>query len=116
LSQFYHDQPTFAGPMVRISPDEVVFADLAAFCIIHNGKDGSRKGDWYVKITAFLIDESLAGMFNMRDPKPHGERRRLFSQGFSKSTILNRKSQSKPEFVLQLLRSDEMFLLVPPTY
>jgi hypothetical protein len=74
LSQFYHDQLTFAGPMVRISPDEVVFADLVASCIIHNGKDGSRKGDWYVKIT----DESLAGMFNMRDPKPHGERWRLF--------------------------------------
>jgi hypothetical protein len=53
--------------MVRISPDEV---DLAASCIIHNEKDGSRKGDWYVKITAFLIDESLAGMFNMRDPRP----------------------------------------------
>jgi hypothetical protein len=51
-------------------------------------------------------------MFNMRDPKAHGERWRLFSQGFSKSTILNRKSQSKPEFVLQLLRSNEMFLPV----
>jgi hypothetical protein len=67
--------------MVRISPDEVAFADLATSRIIHNVKDGPPKGDWYAKIAAFLIDESLAGMFNMRDPKPHGEHWRLFSQG-----------------------------------
>jgi hypothetical protein len=88
LSQRHHDQLTLAGPIVRISPDEVAVADLAAFRIIHNMKDGFPKGDWYVKIAAFLIDENLAGMFNMRNPKSHGERRRLFSQGFSKSTML----------------------------
>jgi len=77
-----HDQLTLAGPMVCISPDEVAVADLAAFRIIHNMKDGFPKGDWYVKITVFLIDENLAGMFNMRDPKSHEERRRLSLQGF----------------------------------
>ena len=46
-----------------------------------------------MKIAAFLIDESLAGMFNMRDPKPHRERWKLFSQGFSKSTILKWEEQ-----------------------
>jgi hypothetical protein len=65
--------------MVRISPDEVAVADLAASHIIHKVKEGFPKGGWYVKIAAFLIDESLAGMFNMRDTKPHGKRRRLFS-------------------------------------
>jgi hypothetical protein len=39
--------------MVRISPDEVAVADLAASRIIHNVKDGFSKGDWYVKIAAF---------------------------------------------------------------
>ena len=48
---------------------------LAASHIIHM-KDGFPKGDW--NTAASLIDESLAGMFNMRDPKSHGERRKLF--------------------------------------
>lgn len=53
LSQCYYDQLTFAGPMVRISPNEVAFATSR---IIHNVKDGSPKGDSYVKIAAFLIE------------------------------------------------------------
>ena len=74
--------------MVRISLDKVAAAHLAASRIIHNVKDSFPKGEWYVKIAAFLIDESLVGMFNMCDLKPHGEHWRLFSQGFSESTIL----------------------------
>jgi hypothetical protein len=74
--------------MVRICPDEVTVADLAASRIIHNVKDGFPKGDWYMKIAAFLIDKTLAGMFNTRNPRSHGELRRLFSKSFSKSTVL----------------------------
>jgi hypothetical protein len=43
LSQRHHNQLTFAGPMVRISPDEVAVTDLAASRIIHNVKDGSQR-------------------------------------------------------------------------
>jgi hypothetical protein len=104
------------GSMVRISPSEVAVADLAASRIIHNVKDGFPKGDWYMKLAPFLTDEVVAGMFSMLDPKPHGVRRRLFSQGFSKSTILNGKSRSKQRSVLPLPRSNEMRWSAPLTY
>jgi cytochrome P450 len=74
--------------MVRISPNEVGVADLAASRIIHNIKDGFSKGNWHMKLAPFLTDEIAARIFSMLDPKPHGVRRRLFSQCFSKSTIL----------------------------
>jgi hypothetical protein len=79
------------GSMVRISPSEVAVADLAASRIIHNVKDGFPKGDWYMKLAPF-------------------------SQGFSKSTILNGKSRSKQRSVLPLPRSNEMRWSAPLTY
>jgi hypothetical protein len=74
--------------MVHVRPNEVAVADVAASRIIHSVKDGFPKGDWYMKLAPFLTDEVAAGMFSKLDSKPHGVRRRPFSQGFSKSTIL----------------------------
>jgi hypothetical protein len=73
--------------MVCVGPNEVGVADLAASRVIHNPKANFPKGDWYVKVAPLLEDDAV-GMFSMLDPKPHGVRRSLFSQGFSKSVIL----------------------------
>jgi cytochrome P450 len=101
--------------MVRINPNEVAVADLAASRIIHNVKDSFPKGDWYVKIAPFLSDEvARTGMFAMLDPKPHGEHRRLLSQGFSKSMILKWESRSKQGSRKPLPRSNETRWLAPP--
>lgn len=74
--------------MVSISPNEVAVADVAASRIIHSVKDGFPKGDWYMKLAPLLTDEVVAGMFSMLELNPNRVRRRLVSQGFSKSTIL----------------------------
>ena len=78
---------TVTGTMVRISPNEVAVADLDASRVIHGLKEGFPKGDWYVKLAPKLT-EDMIGVFAMIDPKVHGVRRRLFAQGFSKSSIL----------------------------
>jgi hypothetical protein len=100
--------------MVRISPGEAAFTNLAASCIIHNGKDGSQKGDWYLKIAAFLIDESLAGMFNAR-PKALSRALEALLTRLLEIDDLKWEEPVKARFLLQLPRSNEVLLLVPPT-
>ncbi|KAK8093487.1 hypothetical protein PG997_000172 [Apiospora hydei] len=67
------------GPVVRIAPGEVAVADLAAYARIHRVGSPFLKGPWY--------DSASPGIFAMRDPKRHGERRRLFARAFSKTAL-----------------------------
>ena len=75
--------------MVRISPDEVAVADLAAYRVIHSVNDGYPKGKWYMKIVdSNMRHQDRIGMFNMTDPKAHAVRRKPFVQATSKSAVL----------------------------
>ncbi|KAK7949267.1 cytochrome P450 [Apiospora aurea] len=67
------------GPVVRIAPGEVAVADLAAYARIHRVGSPFLKGPWY--------DSVNPGIFALRDPKRHGERRRLFARAFSKTAL-----------------------------
>ncbi|KAK8106995.1 sterigmatocystin biosynthesis P450 monooxygenase [Apiospora kogelbergensis] len=67
------------GPVVRIAPTETAVADLAAFNQIHRVGSHFVKGPWY--------DSATVGVFNMRDPKQHAARRRLFARAFSKTAL-----------------------------
>ncbi|KAK7920048.1 hypothetical protein PG985_008070 [Apiospora marii] len=67
------------GPVVRIAPRDAAVCDLAAFSQIHRAGSPFRKGPWY--------DSSSPGIFAERDPRRHGERRRLFARAFSKTAL-----------------------------
>lgn len=71
------------GPIVRISPKEVAVADPAAFKQIHAVSSKFTKDIWYEKLTNF----PRLSVFTMRNPREHGQRRKLFARGFSKSYL-----------------------------
>lgn len=71
------------GPIVRISPTEVAVADPAAFKQIHAVSSKFTKDIWYEKLTNF----PRLSVFTMRIPREHGQRRKLFARGFSKTYL-----------------------------
>lgn len=71
------------GPIVRISPTEVAVADPAAFKQIHAVSSRFAKDIWYEKLTNF----PRLSVFTMRNPREHGQRRKLFARGFSKTYL-----------------------------
>lgn len=75
------------GPVVRIAPDEVAVADLAAFAQIHRVGGGFVKGPWYDSGASGVPGVREPGVFAMRDPQQHAERRRLFARAFSKTAL-----------------------------
>ncbi|KAJ5729232.1 uncharacterized protein N7483_003740 [Penicillium malachiteum] len=70
------------GHIVRISPNEVSVSSMADIREIHRIGSGFLKTEWYDVFTRGLI-----GVFNMRDPKEHAQRRKLFARPFSKSAL-----------------------------
>ena len=63
-------------------------ADLAATKDIHRIGSGFIKAPWYGKFTGQDVPEHNKGIFAMRDAKIHAARRRLLSNPFAKSSIL----------------------------
>ncbi|KAJ9115436.1 hypothetical protein QFC22_005193 [Naganishia vaughanmartiniae] len=74
-----------AGPIVRISPNEVAVNELASVKEVHRIGSGFGKSEWYPIISG--ESPANAGLFSQRDPKKHAIRRKLFSQPFSKAGI-----------------------------
>ena len=70
------------GPIVRISPDEVSVSSPADVKEIHRIGSGFLKTEWYQNFT-----QGRDGVFSMRDPKRHAQRRKLFARPFSKSAL-----------------------------
>lgn len=73
------------GPIVRLSPNEVGVADLAAFKEIHKIGTKYMKSSWYQRLANF----PKAGVFTMLDPREHGQRRKLLSRSFSRSYLVD---------------------------
>ncbi|BCR85523.1 cytochrome P450 [Aspergillus chevalieri] len=71
------------GPLVRISPNEVVLSDLQATKDIHRVGTSFRKSDWYSKLTTAREHN----IFSLVDPKAHQERRRLLSHPLSEGPL-----------------------------
>ncbi|KAH6991261.1 cytochrome P450 [Ilyonectria sp. MPI-CAGE-AT-0026] len=67
------------GPIVRISPREIAVADPESFAAIHRIGSGFIKSPWY--------DSIPDGIFAMRDPKVHSQRRKLFARAFSATEL-----------------------------
>lgn len=72
------------GPIVRIAPGEVAVNDVEAFARIHKiGPQGFLKSAFY----DLLTHHTEPGIFDMRDPRDHAARRRLFARPFSNSSL-----------------------------
>lgn len=71
------------GPLVRVSPNEVVLSDLQTTKEIHRIGTSFRKSDWYSKLTTTLEHN----IFSLVDPKAHQERRRLLSHPLSEGSL-----------------------------
>ncbi|KAL4916727.1 cytochrome P450 [Aspergillus aurantiobrunneus] len=80
---FIHALHENHGPIVRISPDEVSISSLPEFKEIHRVGSPFFKSKWYEK----FVTTARPGVFDMRDPKVHAARRRLFARAFSKSEL-----------------------------
>ncbi|RHZ67969.1 cytochrome P450 [Aspergillus thermomutatus] len=80
---FVHRLHQKYGLIVRIAPDEVSIASLEDFKEIHRVGSSFLKSEWYEKFTG----PGEPGVFNMRDPRQHGQRRKLFARPFSKSEL-----------------------------
>jgi cytochrome P450 len=80
---FIHHLHGKDSPIVRISPDEISITSVADFKEIHRIGAGILKAEWYSKFVMF----PRPGVFVMRDPAAHAERRKLFARAFSKSYL-----------------------------
>ncbi|KAJ5704261.1 hypothetical protein N7493_011399 [Penicillium malachiteum] len=80
------------GHCVRISPDEVSFSDINSHRTLHSVGSQFRKSEWYKKFTNSEGKFDSPGLFAMTDPREHGNRKILFSQQFSNSSIMSKES------------------------
>jgi cytochrome P450 len=84
---YIHHLHEIYGSVVRIAPDEVAVADLEAFSQIHRIGSGFHKSSWYESTSTGVPGGNEPGIFSMRDPKAHAQRRRLFARPFSNSAL-----------------------------
>lgn len=73
------------GPVVRVGPNEISFADPAAVREIYTS-------DVFVKEESFYRAKRIFHenhMFSFRDPEAHKQRRKLLSRGFSQAAMLD---------------------------
>ncbi|KAJ5712106.1 cytochrome P450 [Penicillium malachiteum] len=92
LAQYIDGLHKTYGHCVRISPNEVSFSDINSHRTLHSAGSQFRKSDWYKKFTNSEGKFDSPGLFAMTDPREHGNRKRLFSQQFSNSSIMSKKS------------------------
>ncbi|KAH7156076.1 cytochrome P450 [Dactylonectria macrodidyma] len=82
---YVHDLHAKYGPVVRVSPEEIDIADVAAFKEIHRIGGGFRKSPWY---QTFRKGETT-DVFSVTDSKEHAQKRRLLAPLFSNSALMN---------------------------
>lgn len=78
---FVHSLHERYGSFIRISPDEVSISSLSGFEQIHKAGSPFLKSPWYEKFTQAT---GSLGVFAIRNPKEHAQRRKLFACPFSK--------------------------------
>ncbi|PYI03047.1 cytochrome P450 [Aspergillus sclerotiicarbonarius CBS 121057] len=92
------------GPIVRVGPNEVDVAKIAAAREIH------RIGGGYLKSTRYrlLKTEDTESIFSTIDPKFHGRHRRLLSSPLSDANLLSLESliEARVRFTIQRMRKE----------
>ncbi|KAF8859444.1 cytochrome P450 monooxygenase [Acephala macrosclerotiorum] len=102
---YVHDLHERYGSIVRIAPKEVAVSDFDAFSEIHRIGSGYHKSIWYEMVN----NQEVPGIFAIRDPKRHAQRRRLLARGFSKSYLKEHWEDSireKAELVVAKIKRD----------
>ncbi|KPM43042.1 hypothetical protein AK830_g3506 [Neonectria ditissima] len=100
---FIHALHSRYGSIVRISPFEVAVADPESFSAIHRIGSGFVKSPWY--------DTIPDGIFAMRDPKVHAQRRKLFARAFSATALRSNWEgvvRDKVERAVERIQSEAM--------
>lgn len=82
-----------------IAPDKVAVNDLGAVKQIHKIGSPFLKTEWYANATG---EYDSPGMFAMRDPKAHGQRRKLFAHQFAKRGVLDYEELIQNKFALAI--------------
>lgn len=84
---YVHDLHQKFGPVVRIAPGEVAVAGLESFSLIHRIGSGYNKSSWYDVTSSGVPGAREPGVFSMRNPEQHAQRRRLFARPFSNTAL-----------------------------
>ncbi|KAJ5725053.1 uncharacterized protein N7483_006410 [Penicillium malachiteum] len=80
------------GHCVRISPNEVSFSDVNSHRTLHSIGSQFLRTEWYKTFTNSEGKHDSPGLFAMTDPREHGNRKRLFSQQLSNSSIMSKET------------------------
>jgi cytochrome P450 len=94
---------TFAGPVVRVGPNEVCFSDVSAFRQIYNIKETFVKSPLYETITA----SPAPSIFSTADVDLHRRHRRLLAPGLSESSVAQMASSVHSKVALAVQRMKE---------
>lgn len=76
------------GPVVRVGPNEISFADPTAVRDIYTNDVFVKEQTFYRAKRVFHEEH----MFSFRDPEAHKQRRKLLSRGFSQAAMLDFES------------------------
>ena len=76
------------GPVVRVAPTEVSFADIEVQQQIHRIGTPFRKAEWYQKGSPAQSSDETAAVFGLRDHKQAQARRRLFQRAGTKAIVV----------------------------
>lgn len=71
------------GPVVRVSPNEVICSDVEGFKKIHSVSSRFEKSEWYARFTTF----PRLGVFTIRNTYDHAARRKVVAKGLSKTYL-----------------------------
>ncbi|KAF2027742.1 sterigmatocystin biosynthesis P450 monooxygenase [Setomelanomma holmii] len=90
------------GSYVRISPDEVHTADIAAFRTIHRVGSDWNKGNFYEGQLPSQMNDETAGVFGIQNNKTASPRRRLFQSAGTQKIVVEWEPQVKQLTALAL--------------
>ncbi|KAH9909917.1 cytochrome P450 [Xylariomycetidae sp. FL2044] len=80
------------GPVVRIAPDEVSFASLAALRTIYGAGSGFERTEFYRMFDVY----GRQNLFTFAGVREHGERKKLLAHAYAKSAVLSPTGVAKP--------------------
>lgn len=85
-SQRIHTAHESYGPVVRVGPNELSFANPAAVYEIYNNNDVFVKEETFYRAKRVFHENH---MMSFRDVEAHKQRRKLLSRGFSQASMLD---------------------------
>lgn len=73
---------------MRISPNEISFADLQAFEVIYGQSSKFEKSHYFYR----PFEDQASNLFTIRDRRQHSQNRRLMSHAFSRMNIIQHQA------------------------